>query len=276
MPPAIGTDILEGPLAEANDGVDNDLDQEIDELDEHWAMWYFNYYNNDSNPVNGDASSALDAFNLMRGFWLNGQQMTYGGDATNSIATPSRYVYPGDSDPFHYGTNGVDLGSDWTEGNEANTPGDRRYLQSTGPFVYEPGGVYYMHSSLIWAKSDDVDDPYSLEALNNTDLLVQDHFDSCFVNTDIINGLTDFEGSEEKCFQVFPNPSKGVFTLSLSDRNVIGYYLEIFDARGKKVFDARLDQLLSKFDLDLDPGNYVIKTIDQNGQQCAQKIAIVN
>ena len=276
LPPAVGTDILEGPLANANDGVDNDLDQEIDELDEHWAMWYFNYYSNNSNPVNGNASSALDAFNLMRGFWLNGQQMTYGGDATDSVATPARYVYPGDSDPFHYGTNGVDLGSDWTEGNEANAPGDRRYLQSTGPFVFEPGGVYYMHSSLIWAKSDNPDDPYSLGALCDADLLVQNHFDSCFVNTVIINGVSDLNGSEGKCFQIYPNPSNGIFTLAFSESNVRGYSLEIFDARGAKLLDTELDQVRTSFDLGLDPGSYVLKVSNQKGIICIQKMTIVN
>ncbi len=53
--------------------------------------------------------------------------------------TPSDYMFPGDSDPLRWGTAGTDLGFDWSESDPGNgTPnpgGDRRFVQSAGPFT---------------------------------------------------------------------------------------------------------------------------------------------
>ena len=46
-PPAIGVDFFQGPLADPNDGVDNDRDSIIDEPGEQSIMSRFVYYNND-------------------------------------------------------------------------------------------------------------------------------------------------------------------------------------------------------------------------------------
>ena len=45
-PPAIGVDFFRGPLADANDGIDNDRDGEFDEEGEQIIMSKFVYYNN--------------------------------------------------------------------------------------------------------------------------------------------------------------------------------------------------------------------------------------
>ena len=46
-PPAIGVDFFRGPLADLNDGIDNDRDGEVDEDGEQIIMSKFVYYNND-------------------------------------------------------------------------------------------------------------------------------------------------------------------------------------------------------------------------------------
>ena len=56
-PPAIGVDFFQGPLADPDDGIDNDRDSIIDEPGEQAIMSRFVYYNNDftvtGNPENG-------------------------------------------------------------------------------------------------------------------------------------------------------------------------------------------------------------------------------
>ena len=57
VPPAVGVDFFRGPLADSNDGIDNDRDGIIDELGEEIIMSKFVYYNNDftviGNPQTG-------------------------------------------------------------------------------------------------------------------------------------------------------------------------------------------------------------------------------
>ncbi|MBK0401749.1 T9SS type A sorting domain-containing protein [Adhaeribacter sp. BT258] len=97
-------------------------------------MSHFVYYNNNSNPVNGNPGWASDYYNYMRGYWKNGQRLTYGGDGTDTLNAPANYMFPG---------NPV-TGAGWSEVNNlppagSNVPGDRRGVGSIGPFNLNAG-----------------------------------------------------------------------------------------------------------------------------------------
>src|SRR5205823_238167 len=49
-PPMISVAVLKGPLADLNDGLDNNHNGVIDEPGEACMMNHFTYYNNDFNP----------------------------------------------------------------------------------------------------------------------------------------------------------------------------------------------------------------------------------
>ncbi len=186
-PPALGVDFFRGPLADENDGIDNDRDGEIDEEGEQIIMSKFVYYNNtawdtDLYDWNNDPVFANDYYNYLRGIWTNGQPMTYGGNGGDINNPECDFMFPGDTDPnFDYS---------WDETTAGNLPSDRRFLQSAGPFTLAPGAVNYITVGVVWARADEGGPLASVEALKDADLLAQDLFDNCFDISYFLFGCT--------------------------------------------------------------------------------------
>jgi hypothetical protein len=130
-PPSVGVDFFQGP--KDTSGVE-------------LGMGAFVYYNNTSDPVNGNPDNAIDFYNLLKGNWMNGVCMKFGGNGVNgSLCT--KYM-------FDDGTNPATASSPrWTEKSAGNQPGDRRFLQSAGPFTLEPGAVNTVTVGVVWAKT---------------------------------------------------------------------------------------------------------------------------
>lgn len=174
FPAALGCDFFKGPLADVNDGKDNDYDGTIDELGETIGMAKFLYYNNNigSFPVQTtNPALASHFYNYMTGFWKDGSPFTQGGNAYGG-STPVDYVYPGELYPTDAG---------WTETSAGNLPGDRRFLQSAGPFSLLPGAVNNVTFGLPWARSPiKNNNRFAVELLKNADKKAQSLFDNCF------------------------------------------------------------------------------------------------
>ncbi len=214
-PAAIGIDFFEGPYQDA-DGINNEvgtgpgealnglgytqLDQNgniVDDADslidnERFGMRRFVYYTSQGGQ-NGEPNLAIHYYNYMRGIWQNGQAMRHGGDGLNSTGVediPTTFMFPGTSDPLHWGTtvNGVTTvptNLDWTEdktggGQAANPPGDRRFLQSAGPFTLEPGNVNDITVGVVFAQAETGGRLASVEKLISADDKAQALFDNCF------------------------------------------------------------------------------------------------
>lgn len=179
-PPAIGIDFFEGPQADAFDGIDNDRDGQIDEAGELISMSKFVYYNIGGGDQ-GDPNTATDYYNYIRGRWKNGSPMEYGGNGFNSSGIACDFMFPDDSDQQKYwGTNGVSV-APWSENSAGNAPGDRRFLQSAGPFTLEPGAVNYITTGVVWAQADAGGGPWSaVQNLKKADDLAQALFDNNF------------------------------------------------------------------------------------------------
>jgi len=184
-PPAIGVDFFEGPMADPNDGIDNDRDGIIDEEGELIMMSKFMYYNIGSGDQ-GDPNTATDYFNYIRGRWKNGSAMEYGGNGFNTSGIGCDFMFPDDSDQQEYrGTNGVVV-APWSETSAGNPPGDRRFIQSAGPFTLEPGAVNYITTGAVWAQATPGGGPWSaVQNLKKADDLAQALFDNDFK---ILNG----------------------------------------------------------------------------------------
>lgn len=204
-PPAIGIDFFQGPF-QANDNRDNCLcvndftgakaedgivypgqgagygDGIVD--NERYGMRKFLYHNNQQGPT-GDPNIATDYYNMLRGIWKDGTPMTYGGTGyspSDPNAIPANYMFPGDTDPLNWGTDGVDPGgsSSWTEVSANNTPGDRRFLQSSGPFRLGPGAVNNITVGIVWMQASSGGRLQSVEDMRRADDKTQALFDSCF------------------------------------------------------------------------------------------------
>ncbi|RYM35061.1 T9SS type A sorting domain-containing protein [Brumimicrobium glaciale] len=224
-PPAVGIDFFEGPYQDADniDNVGPRMEEQQDGTflyvvpsvneaiagkgivyegigigysdgivdNERFGMRRFNYYNRGDlgTPATDDPSSPSDFYSYMTGFWKDGSAFIYGGTAyqgsTGGTNVPAAYTYPDDTDPLHFGTNGQDMGWNWSEinvdGNNTSNPiGDRRFLQSAGPFTLTPGAVNNLTVGVVYGRAFEGNGFASVEALRKNDTKAQALFDNCF------------------------------------------------------------------------------------------------
>lgn len=197
-PPAIGVDFFEGPYQD-NDGIDNAFgigpgealngigfgDGIID--NERYGMRRFLYYSNSgqgADPSQTDPIIASDYYNYLRGFWKDGTPFYYGGsghisDASADPSVIADFMFPGDTDPLGWGTDGIPQAS-WTEQSANNPPDDRRFVQSAGPFVLKPGAVNNITVGVVWARATSGGPFASVEAVRRADDKAQALFENCF------------------------------------------------------------------------------------------------
>ena len=180
-PPAIGVDFFQGPLADENDGLDNDRDGVIDELGEQIIMSKFVYYNNDFT-VRGNPENGTHIYNYLRGIWKDNVPMTFGGDGKGSgpgaTTDLCNFMFPGVSDPMF-------PGQEWTEVTAGNVPADRRFIQSAGPFTLEPGAVNTITTGVVWARAKAGGNEASVQLVKIYDREAQALFDN---NFNMMNG----------------------------------------------------------------------------------------
>ena len=156
--------------------------------DERFGMRRFLYHENGASTDGiGDPQYASDYYNFLRGIWSNGSPMLYGGNALNDgvVGPECVFMFPGDSDPCNWGTNGLPPGDGyntngkyWTD--QSNPAGDRRFMQSAGPFTLKPGAVNYITFGVPWARATSGGPSASVELLRVTDDKCQALFDNCF------------------------------------------------------------------------------------------------
>ena len=246
--PAVGIDFFRGPKADENDGIDNDLDGEVDEADELIMMSKFVYYNNDAT-VSGNPVFTQDYYSYLKGYWLDNTPMTYGGDGRNPNNEVCNFMFPGTTDPH--------FSEQWTEQTAGNIPGDRRFLQSAGPFTLEPGAVNQITSGVVWARESSNDPFNAVELLFQTDDLAQELFESCFQ----IDPETSISENELVEFTLYPNPS--IESINVEINSEISS-ITIYDLLGKQCL-VKVNHIgLGKATIDvssLTSGNYVCSLI---------------
>jgi hypothetical protein len=157
-PPSVGTDFFEGPR--------NESGQEL-------GLAKFVYYNNDFSVI-GNPTLAEHYYGYLRGLWKDNSPITYGGNGYNT-GSRADFMFP--DDPAKAGG--------WHEKSAGNTPGDRRYIQSSGPFTLEPGAVNYVTVGVVWARATTGGATGSLSLLRLASDKAQKLFNN---NFDIIDG----------------------------------------------------------------------------------------
>ncbi len=200
-PPAIGMDFFQGPFQDFN-GIDDSVgigkDQALNGVgygdgipdNERFGMRRFLYYNIGSGPTGDpDAGQANQYYNLLRGIWSRSNNpMIYGGTGiAGGCAAPfscdtTDFMFPGSTDPLGWGTNGQPQ-LPWSEETAkagGNTPGDRRFLHSAGPFTLAPGAKNYVTVGVVWAQASSGGPLASKALLIQADQKTQSAFDNCF------------------------------------------------------------------------------------------------
>lgn len=199
-PPAIGIDFFEGPFADPNGKDDSAYlvppsflgygDGLID--NERLGMGHFMYFNNDANVVNGNPGAIMggssdDYYQYLSGAWKNGTHWTYGGAGTSG-SVKCNFMFPGTSDPYGYGVGGNShnpiVEANWDETTSGNIPGDRRFLESAGPFTLQPGAVNTITVGVPWARATQGGNLASVALMKGADAVAQQLFNNCFSSTD--------------------------------------------------------------------------------------------
>jgi hypothetical protein len=199
-PPAVGYDFFQGPAADTSDHIDNDRDSctdctlfitatgDTDTISdkvqkELIIMSKFVYYNNDNNPTSGNPDGAEDYYGYLKGIWRDNHALWYGGNGygggDGATTDSCDFMFPGNSDPNHWGTNGLPE-DDWDELLAGNLPADRRFLQSAGPFTLKPGAVNYITTGAVWARATNGGPSASVRLVRQADDYAQALFDNCF------------------------------------------------------------------------------------------------
>jgi hypothetical protein len=188
--PATGKKVIAGP-SDINNGNINGLNFGDGIIDnERWGMRRYIYFNNPPYGISAtqDPKTATEHYNYLLGLWKDGTKLVYGGTGHTSDAptqTAADFMFPGKTDKCNWGTKGENMltsygAEGWTEKVEANPAGDRRFVQSAGPFTLEPGMVNDITTGVVWARSMSGDNFSSVVEVQKADDKAQKLFEACF------------------------------------------------------------------------------------------------
>lgn len=237
-PPAQGMAIIKSPSATA-DGIDNNNDGNIDELGEEIGMTKFTYFNNFLGPQ-GDPNNCGEYRKYMTGLWKDGTPFTCGGNGYGG-SVPNNFVYPGDvngttsSDP-------ANVCGNWTEVNAANTPGDRSFIMSSGPFTFLPNQTQEIEYAFVTSFDSVATTNRNLASVAKlkTDIQKVKNFYHQSTIPNCLQAITIGvkEILKQDNITIYPNPSSDVIYIK---HNVIGeviIHYEITDVLGKTILSS--------------------------------------
>jgi len=154
-PPIFGIDFFRGPK---------------DELGNELPMSTFMFFTNQGVAgINSDPANATELYRYLRGYWADGAILSYGTPNGRGGSDQCNYAFPGTTDP-----NGRPA---W---NESDVPGDRRMVQSAGPFTLQPGAINEVIIGAVWARASSGDQFASIAAGIIADDKAQLLFDNNF------------------------------------------------------------------------------------------------
>jgi hypothetical protein len=208
--PMLGVEYFEGPTDTVIDRATNKPVQ--------LGMSSFVYFTNGAATALADPSTAQQFRNYQTGLWADGSNFTYGGNGYGgSIKT--NYCFPGDPS----------ISNQWSECNQqtgaAIAAGDRRFVQTSGPFTFLPCASEIITIGVIFV------DPPGGVGTNCPS------FSNISVAADKAKALFD------ACFQQLAGPSAPLLNIRALDQKVLINIVD--DPAGNNVGEsyAQPDQL---------------------------------
>lgn len=163
QPPAIGRDFFQGPIVPSPGDTALVSGRRIPGY-KNLPMYSFAYYINGATYPRRDPENAQEAFHYMTGRYQDGSPFI-----NPMTSQPTRFVFPGD--PV--------TGTGWSEINPVIlSPGDRRFLMSSGPFMFSPGDTQEVVFGVLIAQG--ANNKNSVAVLKEIDAMAQTAYDVNF------------------------------------------------------------------------------------------------
>lgn len=126
--PQVGISFFEGPLSDSGTEI---------------GMSSFVYFTNGAAAAQTDPITAAQFRNYQTGFWADGTPFTFGGTGYGGTV-PTPFIFPGDPSNS----------AQWSECQVASIlpPGDRRLVESSGPFTLNPGVPEWITIGIPWVR----------------------------------------------------------------------------------------------------------------------------
>lgn len=248
---------------------------------ERLGLTGFVYHINDGS-THGDPVSGHDYYNYMQGLWRNDSVMYYGGNAYPgfSVGPRCRFMFPGDSDPCNWGTNGIapnggfnTNGLYWTEQTAGNNPSDRRGLGSIGPFTFKAGSCHKLDVAFVVGRSFN-NQVSAMDVLNQRVDTLRALFakDSENFGRYMATGVDELT-QQPLSFSVWPNPAHDVVSIRLEANGPAT--VELIDLYGRTHLKQPLTNPLTSLQIGtLNAGFYLIKLTQ--GKTTASRKLIIN
>lgn len=245
QPPIVGIDFFEGP----KDTAGNEL-----------GMAVFLYYNNDFT-ITGNPETAPHYYGYLSGTWKDGTQFTSGGNGYGG-SVASSYMFP--SDP-------ADASSEtWSECSEGNTPADRRFLESAGPFVLLPGAVNNVTIGAVWVQPKNAYPCPTFKTIQAADDKAQSLFNNCFkllegpkapdVEVRELDGEIILTITNSKETEAYEEKDPRIVALSLTDSTItdstynfqgyVVYQLANANVSASQLDDRSLSRIVASVDIE--------------------------
>lgn len=159
--PMVGVDYFQGPKYT--------IPGSVPARDTELKMTVFTYYNNTGGPT-GNPSVLDDFYGFMTGTWKDGQPFTTAPNARDAGFPTTRFIFYGD--PCKGG---------WSEASANNTPNDRRFIHSSGPFPLVPGAAPNdITIGAVWVPNAGAGKSACFSKIQICDDKAQDLFDNSF------------------------------------------------------------------------------------------------
>ena len=279
-PPIQSVTILNGPFKDAN-GEDDLInipsivsngrgysDGVID--NEQFGMEGFTYFNNTGGfYAMTDPDNSVEYYNILQSKWKDSTSIMYGknGHQNSGANEPCKYMFPGLSDIYNWGTGGMApiVDKNWTEEISDNEPFDRRGTMVCGPFTFKPGDV--QHLELAYTFSRNYSDTSRLAALPIMQARVdslRSYFKAERTPCGSIFSSIEKKKNTESGLRVYPNPAKDYCIIEYTSNINEVISINVFDINGRVVISKKTNTIIGKntFSIntnELNSGVYIIK-----------------
>ncbi|NUM51961.1 MAG: T9SS type A sorting domain-containing protein [Flavobacteriales bacterium] len=257
-----------------NDGNDNNFGIGINESpngigfgdgipnNEYWGMNYF-IVNNSGGGPQGDPITPKDYYNYMSGKRKDDTCFKY---FNTSIC--SRFMYPGNSDTYWYGTSGLPQ-IPWHEALSGNAPGDRRGVASSGPFTFKVSDVQEIDLAYVFGRNTNI---IGAQAGVNKMLQNVDSIRFYFNKNKLPCGgnfmFIEKQNIQKQIYVCYPNPFSTKIIIENRSDNTTTAYFQLFDVLGTLVYSTVLNNQQNEIKLpNLNKSIYIGIITDNKGKQ---------